>query len=250
MDWTGWTIEAVELGLLPDIPVEHIYYQDTSGRTQNMPLIMYVLRSAGRTVIVDTGGPADEEVILRMTPFGYEVPEANRIHNALDRIGVNPADVDLVINTHLHWDHCSNNNVFENAEIILQEKELAYAHEPCAAHLPAYGFYEDNPPIFSLAEDRIRTVDGVAELAPGLGVVPLPGHSPGSQGVRVDTAAGTFVITGDCVDTYRNFDESLPSGRFSDLYAYKASLKFLRESGWTPLPSHDPKVLEKGRFGV
>ncbi|WP_052077757.1 N-acyl homoserine lactonase family protein [Rhodococcoides fascians] len=249
MDSTGWTIEAVELGLLPDIPVEHIYYQDTSGRMQNMPLIMYVLRHAGRTVIVDTGGPADEEVILRMTPFGYEVPEANRIHNALDRVGVNPADVDLVVNTHLHWDHCSNNNVFENAEIILQEKELAYAHEPCAAHLPAYGFYEDNPPIFSLAEDRIRTVDGASELAPGLGLVPLPGHSPGSQGVRVDTAAGTFVITGDCVDTYRNFDESLPSGRFSDLDAYRDSLDFLKKSGWTPLPSHDPEVLATGRFG-
>lgn len=72
--------------------------------------------------------------------------------------------------------------------------------------------------------------------------------------MRVDTGAGTFVITGDCVDTFENWDNGgaelpLPSGRFTDLDAYRASLAHLKGTGWTPLPSHDHTVVEKASFG-
>ncbi|MFC9360681.1 MBL fold metallo-hydrolase [Rhodococcus sp. NPDC057014] len=67
--------------------------------------MMFVLRSGDLTVVVDTGGPADEEQIRRMIPFGYAVKEADRMENVLTRLGVRADDVDLVINTHLHWGH-------------------------------------------------------------------------------------------------------------------------------------------------
>ncbi|TQC48970.1 N-acyl homoserine lactonase family protein [Rhodococcus sp. WS4] len=254
MTTTKWVIDAVKLGELRDIPAEQIYLKDHSQRILSIPLVMFVLRSGDRTVVVDTGGPANEEQIRRMIPFGYAVKEADRMENALARLGVRADDVDLVINTHLHWDHCSNNDVFRNAEILVQRDELGYAAAPCPEHLRAYGITAGFVPPFARFLDRVRPLDGGIEIAPGLGILPLPGHSPGSQGVRVDTGEGTFVITGDCVDTFDNWDNGgaalpLPSGRFTDLRAFYASLAHLKGTGWKPLPSHDHTVVEKGTFG-
>lgn len=247
-----WVIDAVKLGELRDVPAREVYLGDRSTRTLSMPLVMFVLRSGDRTVVVDTGGPADEAQIRSRIPFGYVVGEADRIENALGRLGVRADDVDLVVNTHLHWDHCSNNDAFGNAEILFQQRELDYAAAPHASSSRAYGIEDGVVPPFARCLDRVRTLDGGAEIAPGLTVLPLPGHSPGSQGVRVDTGEGAFVITGDCLDTYANWDitgPARPSGRYTDLPAFESSLAQLKVAGWAPLPSHDPAVVEKGAFG-
>jgi N-acyl homoserine lactone hydrolase len=251
---SAWTIDAVKTGELRDVPADLVFHGDDTGRLVAMPLVMFVLRSGDRTIVVDTGGPADEESVRRVIPFGYVVEEGERVEQGLDRLGVRPGDVDLVVNTHLHWDHCSNNAAFPAAEILVQRAELTHAAAPCTGHHGAYGIHPGTVPPFALCLDRVRALDGAAEIAPGVGVVPLPGHSPGSQGVHVRTAEGTYVITGDCVDTLENWenggaDHARPSGRFTDLAAYEASLALLRATGWRPLPSHDPAVVAAARFG-
>lgn len=251
---TSWVIDAVKLGELRGVDAGLVHLGDRTGREISMPLVMFVLRSGDRTIVVDTGGPADEELVRGQISHGYAVEESERLENALARLGVRAEDVDVVVNTHLHWDHCSNNTAFGGAEILVQRAELSHAVAPCAGHHGAYGIRPGTVPPFALCLDRVRPLDGAAEIAPGIGVVPLPGHSPGSQGVHVRTGEGTFVITGDCVDTLENWenggsDEARPSGRFTDLIAYRASLAHLRATGWTPLPSHDHTVVEKARFG-
>ncbi|MEU6644079.1 N-acyl homoserine lactonase family protein [Saccharomonospora sp. NPDC046836] len=251
---TQWVIDAVKLGEARNLPASDFYFRDRSQRMMSIPLTMFVLRSDSRTVVVDTGGPADEEQIRRHHAFEYEVSEAMRPENALARLGVNPDDVDIVVNTHLHWDHCSNNHLFRNAEILVQRAELGYAVAPCPANRGSYGIHEDTVPPFAQCLDRVRALDGAEEIAPGLGIVPLPGHSPGSQGVRVDAGDGTYIIPGDCVDTFENWDNGgadlpLPSGRFTDLPALYSSMTYLKGTGWLPLPAHDHSVVDKGRFG-
>ena len=76
------------------------------------------------------------------------------MENALTRLGVCADDVDLVINTHLHWDHCSNSDVFRNAEILVQRDELGYAAAPCAEHLRAYGITAGFVPPFARLAGR------------------------------------------------------------------------------------------------
>ncbi|TWH10307.1 glyoxylase-like metal-dependent hydrolase (beta-lactamase superfamily II) [Rhodococcus rhodochrous J45] len=251
---TKWVIDAVKLGELQDVPADLIYHEDRTQRVCSMPLIMFVLRSGDRTVVVDTGGPADDEEVASRIPFGYVVAESERVEKALARVGVRADDVDLVVNTHLHWDHCSNNDIFSNAEILVQQSELSYAATPGPDDERAYGIHPDLTPPFTRCLERIRTIDGSTEIASGLGILPLPGHSPGSQGVRVDTGAGTFVITGDCIDTVDSWrrwdsDSPLPSGRFTNLPDFHASLAHLKSTGWTPLPSHDHAVVDTGTFG-
>lgn len=254
MTTTQWVIDAVKLGEARGVPVDDFFFKDRSGGTMSIPLIMYVLRSHTHTVVVDTGGPVDEDEIRRHHAFEYEVSAEMQPESALARLGVRPEDVDLVVNTHLHWDHCSNNDLFGNAEILVQRAELGYAAAPCPAHLGSYGIHAGAVPPFARCLDRVRALDGAAEIAPGLGIVPLPGHSPGSQGVRVETGDGTYVVTGDCVDTLENWDNGgvavpRPSGRFTDLPAFYSSLTYLKGTGWTPLPGHDHSVVDKGRFG-
>ncbi|WP_049746143.1 N-acyl homoserine lactonase family protein [Mycolicibacterium goodii] len=252
MTTAKWVIDAAKLGELRDVPAGKVYLEDRSERVVSLPLVMFVLRLGDRTVVVDTGGPSDEEQIRQRVPFGYVVEETERLDKVLERLDVSADEVDLVVNTHLHWDHCSNNDAFRNAEILVQRAELDYAAAPHAEFLSAYGHHPDTEPPFAQCLDRVRALDGGTEIAPGLAVLPLPGHSPGSQGVRVDTAEGTFVITGDCVDTYANWGNAgaaVPSGRFTDLPAFRSSLAHLKGTGWRPLPSHDHIVVEKGAFG-
>jgi N-acyl homoserine lactone hydrolase len=249
---TKWVIDALHVGEIRDVPATEILLRDDTPRRVVLPLVMFVLRGGDRTVVVDTGGPAAEELGRPHGRYEYVPPEDGPVE-ALARLGVRPEQVDLVVNTHLHWDHCSNNELFDNAAIVAQRAELAYAVAPVPANRGSYGIHPGVVPPFARSLDRVRAVDGLTELAPGLGVVPLPGHSPGSQGVRVDTGDGTFVITGDCVDTFENWDggpgEPRPSGRFTDLPAFYASLALLQGSGWKPLPSHDNGVVEAGAFG-
>ena len=86
-------------------------------------------------------------------------------------------------------------------------------------------------------------------------MVSLPGHTPGSQGVLVDTDAGRFLLAGDTIDTYENWEgnehtDHIPSGVHTDLFQYFDSFRRIEELDCEVIPSHDGAVLERGPFGV
>jgi N-acyl homoserine lactone hydrolase len=250
-----WTIDAVAAGLITDVPKDILVLYDRSGDVVDIPLTMFVLRRGEETIIVDTGGPVDESRVKTVHGWvSYSCPAPMRPAVALDALGVEPSAVTTVVNTHLHWDHCANNSLFPNATFVVQDSELRYAVHPCPAHCPTYEVLPGVQPAWISDLHRFRTVKGRHQLTEGVDLVPLPGHSPGSQGVVVATAAGTFVITGDCVNLHENWGTSAPGterpgGRYSNLPDFYDSLDLLKRSGWTPLPSHDRSVVERGRFG-
>lgn len=248
-----WTIDAMKVGEA-DLPIEELAFRDRSGRELTIPLIMYVLRSGDETIVVDTGGPIDEEHISRHHPYPYRCPPSMHPAAVLAELGVDPASVDLVVNTHLHWDHCGNNHLFENARLVIHRAEIAYATDPLPYHRTAFELHDDVTPSWVGALDRLLLVDCETELRPGVRVVPLPGHTPGSQGVVVDTVDGPYVIAGDCLDLFENWDNGgaahpRPSGSFTDLVAFHQSLVRMRAEGWEPLPSHDEQAVLTRRFG-
>jgi glyoxylase-like metal-dependent hydrolase (beta-lactamase superfamily II) len=86
--------------------------------------------------------------------------------------------------------------------------------------------------------------------------VPLPGHTPGSQGILVETDAGRYLIAGDCLDSYDNWywkgDEDIPhipSAAITDVIAFDESFRRIESLGCEPIPSHDDRVLETRVFG-
>jgi N-acyl homoserine lactone hydrolase len=244
-------IRAVNTGVVRALQKPALTYMRHFGATQDVPLIMFVIEGGDRPVIVDTGGDLDRVGALH----GFRMDQApeQRPAAALARLGVDPADVRIVVNTHLHWDHSSNNHLFPQARIVVQRRELDYAVQPVTWHCRTYETLPGQEPAWMTAKSQMAPVDGDAGLAPGVRVVALPGHTPGSQGVVVDAADRRYLIAGDCVYTYENWDGDdevahIPAGLYTDLVAYEASFRRIEGLGCEVIPSHDAKVLERGLF--
>lgn len=133
-----------------------------------------LVRAAGRTILFDTG------------PYAYRPILQGR----LKRLGMDPGAIDTVILSHVHWDTAANADLFPNADVMLHDHELAYAETPDAhdANTPAYVGR-------ALRKLRLRPVSGEQEIATGLRLLELPGHSPGSIGLLV----GNELLAGDAV---------------------------------------------------
>ncbi|WP_328883283.1 MBL fold metallo-hydrolase [Streptomyces sp. NBC_00299] len=114
--------------------------------------------------------------------------------NALAAHGLGAEDIDTVVLTHAHWDHVQNIDLFPQATLVLHPDERRYAHTPHANDwaTPAWtGLLLEQLPV--------REVTDGEEIIPGVDVIGLPGHSPGSIGVVVQTERGRATITGDAL---------------------------------------------------
>ncbi|MET8352586.1 N-acyl homoserine lactonase family protein [Micromonospora sp. NPDC005206] len=249
----GWTIQALHVGTLVDFPRAALTYHRGFGEVHDVAMIMFLITGGPHPVIVDTG-TGDEETTRRLHGYTLERTPAQHPLAALEAAGVDPADVGTVINTHLHWDHSSNNHVFPNARIVVQKAELAYAVDPLEPNLAAFERQPGVTPAWVEALGRTTTVEGDVEILPGISVVHLPGHTPGSQGVLVDGASGQrHLLAGDCVDLHANWQgdaklSRIPSGSFTDLAAYMESFRKIERLGVNVIPSHDVEVVKQGTF--
>jgi N-acyl homoserine lactone hydrolase len=246
------TITALSVGRAFGLHRPAITYLRGWGKTIDIPLIMFVIEGGpDGPIVVDTGADpdrAEEFHKLRVEQSDEERPDA-----ALRSLGVEPDEVRVVVNTHLHWDHSSNNHLFRNAEVIIQQREIDFARSPVAWHRRQFEALDGLEPAWMRAEHQIRPVDGDVTLAPGISVVTLPGHTPGSQGVLVDAASRRYLVAGDCVYLYENWEgdaeaKHIPVGFFTDLVAYERSLHRIEALDCEVIPSHDPRVLERRVF--
>ena len=152
----------------------------------NIPVHGFVIKHprAG-AILVDTGvGWGDEDLIREWKVVNRHAAEALAEHD------LSPADVKIVINSHLHFDHCGQNAVFKQAPFYVQRAELDRAR----ISGEAIGW-------FDFAGARFELVDGDTEIAEGVRVIATPGHTSGHQSVLVDTAGGAAVMIGDAAYT-------------------------------------------------
>lgn len=232
-----WSIKALDTGTSL-VEGSVLAYMRRCGERVAIPRVMWVLEGP-TTVVVDTSVPVhgkpNEFIGESFDRTGDQVPE-----NALRAAGVDPEDVEWVILTHLHWDHAGNCDLFPEARVLVQEEELRYAIAPGRFFRRAYLSPESGwgaPPPYIVP--NIVTVRGEQEVAPGLTVVPAPGHTPGSQAVIAQTAQGPYCIAGDAMMTYLNLEADCPPGYHVDVDASLDSLDSLRSRSVEMLPSHD-----------
>lgn len=211
------------------------------------PVWSALVRTAQGNVLFDTG----------LHPVHIERPEAtfgpqprmrivmreeDRILAQLALLRLGPSDIAIVVNSHLHFDHAGNNGAFPDATFVVQREHLAYAKG--RPNFPAQ--YWDRP------ELRYHQVDGEAEVAPGVRVVPTPGHAPGHQSLVVDLPeTGRVVLCGDAAFTRDNLERGVVPQ--PDPAAGAASLARIRELVSGDLdrafPSHDQGSWERWRHG-
>jgi len=153
-------------------------------------VLAYVVRHRAGVLLFDTGiGDADPETEAWYRPARTSLPDA------LQTLGLAVADVDLVANCHLHFDHCGGNPLFTGRPLVCQRRELE------AAGVEGYTV----PELVDHPGARYEQLDGEAELMPGVLVVPTPGHVDGHQSLVLLCEDGTVVLAGQSHDSSADF---------------------------------------------
>ena len=216
-----------------------------------VPIPMALVDTADGYVLFDTGmnceglhdpehtwGPRAKAIEPRLVP-------EDDVRIRLGQVGVRLEEIRLVINSHLHWDHCGGNRLFRHCPVLAQRKELAFAQAPSG---PVQGGYMRNH--FDVPVSY-ESVDGDEEVAPGVHLIATHGHTPGHQSLVVDLASGQrVVLCADAAYTYATIARTLLSGNVWDRAETVASLARLRalgEAGATIIPGHEPELWT--RFG-
>ena len=203
------------------------------GKRIFLPIYSFFIEGGDRRILVDTGlaefvAPpgAEESCGFRFLEF----------EEALATVGLKPEDVDLIVHTHLHNDHCENDFKCPNAEIVVQKSEYEFMRAP---HPVDHRYYPD-----ILDGLNVRQVEGDAEIADGIQVIFSPGHSVGGQSVAVNTTQGRAVITGFCCNA-RNFPAkgpAVPPGVHINLMEAYDTIQRIRAMADILIPIHDPAV--------
>jgi N-acyl homoserine lactone hydrolase len=246
----GLSIRALSAGRLVGMHKPAITYMHGWGETYDPALMMFLIEGGPSPILVDTG-PLNTEHAARYHHYQLEQDASQQPLVALRDAGVDPDEVEIVINTHLHWDHCMNNKQFRNARFFVQRIEFHYALEPLEYNRVAFEKIPGLVPAWYDVWHQIETVDDEREIAPGVSTILLAGHTPGSQGVVVETDGGRCLIAGDCIPTYENWRGDadwahIPDGLYTDLVAYQRSFERIEALACEVIPSHDPAVLEHG----
>ncbi len=241
-----YTIRPVCVGTLT-IDKSHLVFGVGYGEKIDSAVCMWYVEGAGRRIMVDTGCCDPEWSAKYHYPLKRTPEQEPR--KALAAIGVDPADIDTVVCTHLHWDHCYNHELFTKARFLIQRAELQFAAAPYPIFANAYEAPTTGmtPPY---SRTKFEVLDGDFELADGLKIVFAPGHTPGMQCLLVNTAKGVYYIAGDNVALYENlagnkFGRPIPGINFVNLGEYYATLRRMLSLSEHILPGHDVKVLDQ-----
>ena len=221
-----------------------LFYGERTLERVRIPVTCYLVRASDVTILFDTGlSPRAVAGLVRTDPLASFEDRDLLVHR-LDSLGLEPKDVDLVVLSHLHFDHAGGAELFSASELVVQQDEYAYAHYPAAFFAPFY--YRKN---FDLPGYRWRLLDGDAELAPGVTALRSDGHTPGHQSLLVELPeSGPVILAGDCCYWKRSIDEEIPPGVVWDptraVHSIQRLKTIARLTGGRIFPSHDPVFWE------
>lgn len=223
------TVRPINTGYVTTIPKEYLYHHSVVKYVKGipdhrieMPVFTFLVEGGDKLLLVDTGMAWTERANEYHHP-GSRQPEGMAIHEQLEKIGMSASDVDIVVLTHMHWDHVFYLDKFTNAEFFVHEKELAFALDPIPLYYKSY-----EHPALGITRPfegiSFTTVKGETELMPGVRVFETPGHSPGHMSVEVDTKDGRYLCAGDSVFVPDNLEpvpeihyDICPPGRFCNI---------------------------------
>src|SRR5258706_15780484 len=171
-----------------EITITPVRVADLLAEGERMPVYVHIIDHPDARVLVDTG----------MTELHPAVADMDPRLSPLNKQDFDLAGIDIVVNTHLHFDHCGGNHLFAGKPIYVQRLELDDARSQ-----DDYTIREwvDAPGV------QYVPVDGELELLPGLRLVPAPGHTRGSQMIVIETGGRPVVVGGDVAGWIRRLRE-------------------------------------------
>lgn len=208
-------------------------YLKDYGKRIWIPIYVFYIKGGDKNILVDTG--LEQFVVpddLGET-YGFEILE---FEEALASVDLKPEDIEIIIHTHLHNDHCENDYKCENAKVYVQKAEMDFFKDP---HPIDHRYYPD-----VLDEMEVVELEGDANILDGIDVIFSPGHTAGGQTVSINTSEGKALITGFCCND-KNFPKTgpaiAPGVHLNVLEAYD-SIQKIKEKADILIPIHDLSV--------
>ena len=207
-----------------------------------------LIHAGGKRILVETGA-GDKMNAKAREIYGLDGPF---LEDELRGYGLRPEDIDIVLNTHLHFDHCGGNTrvekdkvvpMFPNARYMVRRGEFEHAMNPNERDRASY-FLENYAPVETAG--MFTLLDGDGEIAPGVEVIELPGHTAHMQGVKLSGGGKTAFIFADLVPTTAHLP--IPWIMGYDLYPMttlenkKRWIPEVVREGWLALFAHDARV--------
>ncbi|MCP4756956.1 MAG: N-acyl homoserine lactonase family protein [Proteobacteria bacterium] len=226
-------------------------YQYGNGQEYTIAIYCWYIEGEKERILVDTGEAHPIRTESREKAIGGRI---YTFEEGLAKWNLKPEEIDVVVHTHLHNDHCENDAKCTNAKIFVHEKELERINDP---HPLDYRY--DDTHIWD-AEDngQFEIVTGDMEILPGIGVMHTPAHTEGGLTVLVDTAAGKAAITGFCVIKENFFPpkavqalemEVVPPGTHVNVYQAYDILEKIKKTADILLPLHEPEFASVDTIG-
>jgi glyoxylase-like metal-dependent hydrolase (beta-lactamase superfamily II) len=210
---------------------------------QDLDYFVWLIRGGGRDILVDTGFNAEEAVLrnrkLTLNPV-----------DALERFGVKADSIRDIIVSHLHYDHAGNLDRFPQARFHLQDREMSYATGRCmCTGMLRHPFSIEHVTLMvrHVYGERVTFHSGDGEVAPGVTVHRVGGHSDGLQVVRVETERGPVVLASDAAHYYANLQRRSPFPVVYNVGDMAQGWEIVERLAGHPdrfIPGHDPIVSE------
>jgi glyoxylase-like metal-dependent hydrolase (beta-lactamase superfamily II) len=233
-----WTAEGPFQGLFT--------YLVGNGAPLKFASYVWYIKGPKLNIMVDAGNTAANLQAAGFPAVPYLAgakPEDDPITPRLAKLGLTPQDIDIVIITQLHFDHCAIAGLFTNAKFVIQRKELQSAlYNPPTAQIPFF-----NKKLFEKLDYQV--IEGDTKITDGVWVIYTPGHTAGGQSVVVDTPKGRVIIAGLCTiqmnfeppEPYSKIWPVLTPGIHSDVEQSYKSLLRIKTMANTPVAPHDIK---------
>lgn len=254
-------IRPLNTGFVPTNPFQYHYHhsaapylKDVPNEKVPLPVLVYLVERGDKLLLVDTGMAWTERANAYHHPGSWQDPGQD-IESLLKANGYECSDVDIVVFTHLHWDHMFYMEKFKHARLIAHKREWEFANDPIPLYYKSYEAPQlgIDAPFKGL---KVETVEGETEIMPGVRVFESFGHSPGHMSVEVDCADGdSYICAGDSIFVLGNLNpipelhyDITPPGRFYNIVESWHSIANQKARAKSPehlLLCHDATMLKR-----
>jgi glyoxylase-like metal-dependent hydrolase (beta-lactamase superfamily II) len=228
---------------------DYITFQDIGTEveeTSTYYLYIWVIEGGPKPIVVETGPKHPDEFsksTAKYIPGGIKQLPSERTIEALKRNGIDPAEVSHVVVTHMHADHYDYFDAFPNAKLVVNKREYKDMTDGRDRLAP------DVRKAINARPKALKVIGDNEKIAPGIRGVQLGCHTPGSQGILVQTWMGPVLLAGDVVYKYENIEKDRPI-RSPDPQICRDAMKKIRSLADIVVPAHDPLTLQRWPNGI
>lgn len=216
-----------------------------------VPVPVWFIEGEDQNILIDSGLGDCDEIMALQAKYGIDYlatkTKEQEIVTALAAKGLKPEDIDVVVLTHLHFDHIGNNELFTRARFIVQQDEVPLLISP-----PPFAtfYYREWQHKITAIADRLEIIEGNYRLTKNVELIKAGGHAPGQMVIMADTQAGKTCLASDFYYNYSNIRHGWPMGPLWNVPEWIAGNQWIQGNADLIVPNHDYEFFELHPDGI